>query len=264
MTDDDAVGAATRYLQNRFDTEWKDATHGLKLHIAPNDNQFMSDPDHPITGAGHLVSLTVRETTGEGASFLQRLKYSPLAFGNRYRARRFNLYVDPKGVDANGNPLVYQLDTVHLDAWSRLRDWAKPYRALPAGQLDKSLAGMGTLGASAYLGLGIGGGHAVLSAVAGGAGAAVTPVAPLIGVYGIAKAAAYLSRSAEALDTTTQNAAVNATASWLKNQIGAGRAPNLGTAYRYYTDQLAHDKVGTHLAPMDAYEFSRQLRGREL
>jgi hypothetical protein len=95
-------------------------------------------------------------------------------------------------------------------------------------------------------------------------GTAVTPLAPLLGVYGIAKSAAYLSTSAQTLNTQTQTAMVNATASWVKTQIKAGRTPDMGMTYRYYTDQLAHDKVGAHLAPMNAYEFSRQLRELQL
>jgi hypothetical protein len=262
MTEDAAVGIATQYLQNRFNTEWKEVTQGLKVRINPIDNQFVSDPNFPVTGTGHLVSLSVRQTAGQGASLMQRIRYSPLGFGNQRKLRRYDFYVDPKEVDASGNTMVYELDSIGLDAWSRMKTWAKPYRALPSGELGKSMTGIGGIGGSMYLGLG--GGHALFTSVAGAMGAAVSPIAPLVGGYGIVKSAAYLSKSAQTLNATTQAAAVHATSDWVRAGISAGETPNLSDAYRYYTDQLSHDNVGAHLAPMNAYDFSRQLREQQL
>jgi hypothetical protein len=260
MTEDAAVTVATKYLQKRFNSGWKDPTHGLKLSIAPLDNQFLSDPDHPVTGNGHVVSLSVREHADQNASLWQRIRFSTLGgFGNRFKLRRFDFYVDPTAVDEKGKPLVVQLGSSGLDAWSKLRTWAKPYSALPRGELKKSLGGMAGLGVSTYLGLGVGGGHAMLAAAVG-AGAAATPVAPIVGAYGIFKSAAFLSRTANSLNGKTQTAMVNEAMKWYELQEKAGRSPNMGMMYRYYSDALAHDRVGAHLAPMNGYEFAHQLR----
>jgi hypothetical protein len=160
-----------------------------------------------------------------------------LSIANPYKLRRFDIYVDP-----NGKTL--QLDSKHLDEWSRLKAWAKPFGAMPRAQFDKTAKDL-TVDA-----LAVAGGTAV-----GG---------PWVGSAVVAIRARDWYKTAQKLSTDKHNDIVKATAKWARAEIKAGRAPTLDSAFFHYSDQLYQDNVGRHLDPLNAVEFARLFRAEGL